>query len=292
MAIERLQEKIRKLKTPCIVDMSAAAEHIPPHIRQEERDYVHAYGRFCTELLEGLAGKVPGVRFSFGGFAVLGTDGLTLLSRLLDQAKKLGFYVILDMPEALSAMAAKNMADTVLAPQSLWNCDGILLSAYIGSDSLKPWVSGLSNSGKDLYVVVRTSNKTAPELQELLTGGRLMYMALADQLNRLGLPLTGRSGYSQVAAVGAASSADCLRNLRNKYLGMFLLLDGADYPNANTKNCSSAFDKLGHGAAACVGLSVTAAWQSEESDGTDFVECACRSAERIKKNFARYITIL
>lgn len=292
MAIERLQEKIRKLKNPCIVDFSADAESIPPHILREERDFVHAYGRFCTELLEGLAGKVPGARFSFGGFAVLGTEGLTLLARLLDQAKKLGFYVILDMPESLSAMAAKNMAEAVFSQDSAWSCDGILTSAYIGSDGLKPWVSGLKDSGKDLFVVLRTSNKTAPELQELLTGGRLVYMALADQLNRLGLPLTGRSGYSQVAAVGAASSADCLRNLRNKYPGMFLLLDGADYPNANTKNCSSAFDKLGHGAAACVGLSVTAAWQNEDTDGADFAECACRSVERIKKNFARYITIL
>lgn len=292
MAIERLQEKIRKLKNPCIVDLSATQAHIPPHILQQERDTVHAYGRFCTELLEGLSGKVPGVRFSFGGFAVLGTDGLTLLARLLDQAKKLGFYVILDMPESLSAMAAQNMADAVFSQDSAWCCDGVLCSAYIGSDGLKPWVSGLKDSGKDLFVVLRTSNKTAPELQELLTGGRLMYMALADQLNRLGLPLKGRSGYSQVAAVGAASSADCLRNLRGKYPGMFLLLDGGDYPNANTKNCSSAFDKLGHGAAACMGLSVTAAWQNEETDGADFVECACRSVERIKKNFARYITIL
>ena len=119
-----------------------------------------------------------------------------------------------------------------------------------------------------------------------------MYIALADQLNRLGAPLVGKGGYSQLAGVGSASSADCLRNLRNKYNSLFLLIDGADYPNANIKNCSSAFDKLGHGAVACVGLSVTAAWKNECSEGVDFVDAACRSVERIKKNFARYITIL
>lgn len=292
MAIDRLQEKIRKLKNPCIVDLSAAKEHIPPHILSQERSFTHAYGRFCTELLEGLSGKVPGVRFSFGSFAVLGTEGLTLLSRLLDQAKKLGFYVILDVPEALSALAAQNMAQAVLEEGSLWTCDGILTSAYVGTDALKAYVSGLKESGKDLFVVLRTSNRTAPELQELLTGGRLVYMALADQLNRLGDPLVGRGGYSQLAAVGAASSADCLRSLRTKYKTMFLLLDGGDYPNANAKNCSFAFDQLGRGAAACVGLSVTAAWKTEETDGADFVEAALRSVERIKKNFARYITIL
>ena len=292
MAVEKLQEKIRKLKNPIVVDFGAAPEHIPEHIAREERDFIHAYGRFCTELLEALAGKVAGVRFSFGSFALLGTEGLTLLARLLHQAKKLGFYVILDLPEALSAMTAKQMAHSVFSLEGDWKCDAMLVSAYIGSDGLKPFVQELKESGKDLFVVLRTSNKTAPEVQDLLTGGRLMYMALADQLNRLGQPLTGKSGYSQVAGVGAASSADCLRNLRSKYPGMFLLLDGADYPNANTKNCASAFDRLGHGAVACVGLSVTAAWQNEESDGVDYLDCACRSVERIKKNFARYITIL
>lgn len=292
MAIDKLQDKIRKLKNPVLVDFSAGPDQIPPHIAQQERDYIHAYGRFCTELLEALAGKVPGVRFSFSSFAVLGTEGLTLLSWLLDQAKKQGFYVVLDMPEALSSLHAEHMSQSVFSLGSLWQCDGILTSAYIGSDALKPYAAQLKDSEKDLFVVLRTANRTASELQELLTGGRLVYMALADQLNRLGVPLTGKGGYSRVAAVGSASSADCLRNLRGKYSSMFLLLDGADYPNANIKNCSAAFDKFGHGAVACVGLSVTAAWRSEDSDGTDFAECACRSVERIKKNFARYITIL
>ena len=292
MAIEKLQEKIRKLKNPCIVDFTADVSHIPEFIMQEERDFSHAYGRFCTELLEGLAGKIVGVRFSFGSFALLGTHGLTLLARLLSQAGNLGYYVILDIPEALSSMAATGMASSMFAAENPWECDGILTSAYVGSDGIKPWISGLKESGKDLFVVLRTANRTAPELQDLLTGGRLVYMALADQLNRLGAPLMGRNGYSHVAAVGAASSADCLRNLRSKYPGMFLLIDGADYPNSNIKNCSFAFDKLGHGAVACMGVSVIGAWKNEDSDGEDYVEAACRSVDRIKKNFARYITIL
>ena len=72
---------------------------------------------------------------------------------------------------------------------------------------------------------------------------------------------------------------------------MFLLLDGYDYPNANAKNCSFAFDKLGHGAAACAGVSVTAAWMEEDSENT-YVTLAVEAAERMKKNLTRYVTIL
>ena len=292
MSIDRLQEKIRKLKTPIVVDFTADKSHIPPHILREERDFIHGYGRFCTELLDALVGKVPGARFSYSQFAVMGTEGLTLLARLLDQAKSLGYYVILDAPDALSAFAAENMANHLCSHKSGFSYDGLLTSAYIGSDALKPYIQMLKNEDKDLFAVVRTSNKTAPEIQDLLTGGRLVHMSLADQLNRMGAPFIGKCGYSKVAAVGAASSADSLKNLRAKYKNMFLLLDGSDYPNANAKNCSFAFDSLGHGAAACVGLSVIAAWQTEDLLEQDYLQCACASIERIRKNILRYITIL
>lgn len=91
--------------------------------------------------------------------------------------------------------------------------------------------------------------------------------------------------------MAAASSADSLRTLRTKYKYIFLLLDGFDYPNANAKNCSFAFDALGHGAMACAGLSVTAAWMDNDSP-SEYVIAAVNAAERAKKNLNRYVTIL
>ena len=96
-----------------------------------------------------------------------------------------------------------------------------------------------------------------------------------------------------MGVVAAASAADSLRSLRSKYNKLFLLLDGFDYPNANAKNCSYAFDKLGHGAAACGGSCIAAAWlEDENSNGSDYLEKAVQGAERMKKNLTRYITVL
>lgn len=292
MSVDKLQEKIRKVKNPSVVDMTVAKNHIPAHLLQEQGSYVKAYERFCQEILEGLKGIVPAVRFSLGAFSLLGGDGLEVLSKLLAKAKTLGYYVIMDIPEATSALDAQRTADLIAEQDSQWPCDGLLLSAYIGSDGIKPFLPMLKETGKDLFVLLRTSNKSAPELQDLMTGGRLVHVALADLLSRHGAAMIGRSGYSQLAGVGAASSADALRNLRGKYKNLFLLLDGYDYPNANAKNCSFAFDRLGHGAAACAGLSITAAWQTEETEGLDYVEAAQRAADRMKKNLTRYVTIL
>lgn len=292
MSMDRLQEKIRKTKNPSVVDFDITNEHIPAHLLAEEGTFVKAYGRFCIELLEGLRGIVPAVKFNFCAFALLGTEGLVTLSRVLDCARRLGYYVILEVPEALSAQRANSNAELIFGEINDWTCDGILISAYIGSDAIKPYAQRLEETGKTLFVVTRTGNRSAMELQDLLTGGRNVYDAKADVVNRYKNSQPTKSGYDRIALVGPGSSASILRKMRGKYPNLFILIDGYDYPNANAKNCAEAMDKLGHGAAACGGTSITAAWLAEENDGLDYVADAKAAAERMKKNLTRYVTVL
>jgi len=288
MSVDKLQEKIRKTKNPSVVDLTLSEMQIPPCLREEEGSFPKAYDRYCRELLAGLKGLIPAVRFSFSAFALMGAAGMDMMKQLMACAKSMGFYVLLDTPESLSLERAEMMADVVMALE----CDGVILSAYIGTDSLKPYVRKLKDSGKSLFAVIRTANKTASELQDLMTGSRLVHMAAADKVKRLGEPFVGRCGYSQVAGVGAASSASSLQALRSKYPAMFLLLDGYDYPNSNAKNCSYAFDRLGHGAIACAGSSITAAWMEAGGQENDYVALAVQAALRMKKNLTRYVTVL
>ena len=126
----------------------------------------------------------------------------------------------------------------------------------------------------------------------MLTGGRLVHAAAADVVWRYAEPVVGKCGYSQLGAVAAASSAQSTQTLRSKFPKLFLLLDGYDYTNANAKNCSEAFDRFGHGAAACASSSILAAWKEGESDGTDYLAQAEQAALRMKKNLTRYVNIL
>lgn len=291
MSVDILQEKIRKTKNPSVLELNLSASDLPPHICAEEEGKGAAYGRFCRELLTALQGMIPAVRFSFTAFSVLGHDGLYRLSEAMKLAKELGFYVILDAPELLSVNAAKLAAESFLGEENLYPCDGLVIGGYLGSDIIKPFLPYCKKEKKDLFVVTRTANKSASELQDLLAGGRLVHAVGADYVNRHGGDTAGKSGYTQVGLLAAASSAESLRTLRSKYPKLFLLLDGYDYPNANAKNCSFAFDKFGHGAAACSG-GIAASWKQSESDGTDYLEHAKAAAERMKKNLIRYTTVL
>jgi len=288
MSVDKLQDMIRKVKNPLVVDLTVFPDQLPPYLMESEENYPKAYTHFCRDLLLGLKGNVPAVRFSFPFFAMMGAEGLELMPKLLKSAKELGYYVLLDGMDSLSAAMAENSARYLMEMP----CDSIILSSYIGSDGIKPYVKRLKDSGKSVFLVLRTANKSAPEMQDLMTGSRFVYMAGAQTAGYLGESLIGKSGYSQVGGVAAASSADCVKQLRSKHKNLFLLLDGYDYPNSNAKNCSYGFDKLGHGAAACAGISVTGAWKEEQALENEYVACALRAVERIKKNLTRYITVL
>lgn len=289
MSVDALQEKIRKTKNPSVLYLDGVTDWLPPHIRASAETLAGAYGTFCRSLLGELRGLVPAVRFSFGGFSLLGAEGMELLSALLGEADRLGYYVLLDAPNMLSTQSAKQVAAALCDKETVYHFDGLIVSSYLGTDILKQFLP-LCKEGKALFPVVRTANKSASEVQDLITGGRLVHTAVADLVSRLGEQFVGKCGYNNVGAVAAASAADSLRTLRTKYNRMFLLLDGYDYPNSNAKNCSFAFDKLGHGAAGCASESILCAWRDGEAE--DYLRLAREAAERMKKNLTRYITVL
>ena len=231
------------------------------------------------------------MRIGFTAFSVLGAEGMTALRQVLDAASQMGYYVILDAPAMRSPSMARSVAEAAFGEAPQWPCDGLIMDGYLGTDLLKPFLP-YCKKDRDVFCMVRTSNKSAPELQDLLTGTRLVHVAAADLYSRFCGDAMGKFGYSRIAVMAGGSSSESLRNLRSKYPKVFLLVDDVDYSGCNAKHCSNAFDQFGRGAAVCVGPTITCAWKTAESDGTDFAAQAAAAAERMKKNLTRYTTIL
>ena len=291
MSIDHLQNRIRKTKNPSVLEIQLDFKQIPPCYLPEEAAHIR-FRDYILELLAHLKGVIPAVRFGFSSFAVVGCDGIGILTELLKAASGMDYYVILDAPEFLSPASAKLIADGLFGEAAPYCCDAAIISSYLGSDGWKPFLPYCENNGKDVFVVVRTGNKSAPELQDLLSGARIVHAVAADHVNRYGGHCVGKSGYSGVSVMASASNTESLRSLRSKYSKLFLLVDGYDYPSANAKNCAAAFDKLGHGAAVCAGSSIVYAWANEPGNPENYLESAMSAAERMKKNIGRYVTVL
>ena len=144
----------------------------------------------------------------------------------------------------------------------------------------------------DLCTTFRTILKIMAFVHKDAVNTRLVHTAAADLYYRFVADCMGKFGYSRVAVLAGGNSSQSLQTLRTKYPKLFLLVDDVDYPGCNAKHCSYAFDQFGHGSAACVGPTITCAWKTAETDGSDFAVQAVAAAERMKKNLTRYIIIM
>ena len=119
MSIDILQEKIRKLKNPSMVELMLPLTDLPPRYAHDAK----GYGEFCRDLLGGLKGIIPAVRLSFGAFALLGGEGLQELAQTLNTARNMGYYTVLDAPELLSPTAAQITAEAFFGGETDYPCD-------------------------------------------------------------------------------------------------------------------------------------------------------------------------
>ena len=306
MSIDVLQSRIRKLKCPIMVGLDPMRDLIPPELLAECEARLGAgiealaesYLRFCKGILEALKKTVPAVKVQAACFEALGWQGVKVMQELLAYAKKLGYYVLLETMRADVGHIAALSAESVFGGLELggervfpYPCDGLVLNSYLGSDGIKPYLPYLKGrEPKNLFVVVKSSNRSSAEVQDLISGDRVIHTAMADLTLRWSTELFGKCGYGEVGAVVGLSSPAAVQALRKRYDTLFFLVPGYGAQGGVAKHAAYAFDRLGHGAAVCASRSILGAWR--EQAGVDYPEAALAAVEKMKRQLETYITVL
>ena len=307
MSIDRLQAKIRKTKNPSMIGLDPTMALIPPQILQQacqaHGDTVQAlaaaYETFCEAILTQLHGLVPAIKLQACCFEALGSEGVAVMQRLMRKADSMGYYVVLDcnygsvghISELYSAavFGSVELNGTAISP---YVCDGITVSGYLGSDGVKPFLPYCKRDGKNLFLYVKTSNKSSREVQDLISGDRVIFTAMADLAMRWSVDLFGKNGYSEIAAVVGAPFPQTLKLLREKYDRLFLMVPGYGAQGGTARNVQYAFDKFGHGAVICASRSVIGAWQKEPEDAENFAQRARQAAEKMRDDICKFVQVI
>jgi orotidine-5'-phosphate decarboxylase len=129
-----------------------------------------------------------------------------------------------------------------------WSADALTVNPYLGSDGVLPFVRIAARKHKGVFVLVRTSNASAGEFQDLVADGRPLFRHVASRLRDWAEPYAAGFGYSLVGAVVGATYPGQLAELRAELPRVPFLVPGYGSQGATSKDVAAAFDEDGLGA--------------------------------------------
>jgi len=296
---DRLLKAIADKKTPAVIAIDPVYARLPAEIsdHRELNDETDAEAaldavlEFCRNVIHVVAPLVPAVKFNSAFFERYYSEGIEGYFELVQEAVERDLVVIGDVKRgdvghSSEAYAAAHLVDSefsnlpdLLAP------DAITVNGYFGTDGVRPFIQAASQHAKGVFVLVRTSNESAAEFQDLVTAdGRKVHEVMAGLVaGWAGEPgLVGSRGYSSVGAVVSARDADTARRLRELMPQSILLVPGYGAQGMSAEQCAAFFKSDGSGAIVAAGRSVIYAYEEPRylelyaSEWKKCVEQACR----------------
>jgi orotidine-5'-phosphate decarboxylase len=197
---------------------------------------------YALALLERVAGKVAAVKPQSACFERLGPAGIAVLARVMDEARRAGLLVVLDAKRSDIGSTAASYASAYLAADAPMRADALTVSPYLGIDSLEPFFAAAHAGGAGVFVLLRTSNPGAVDLQDLAVRDRPVYQRLADLLQPLALKLRGPSSeWSGLGVVVGATWPDESRRVRELLPGSLFLVPGYGAQRAPAADAVAGF---------------------------------------------------
>ncbi|MBI5723691.1 MAG: orotidine-5'-phosphate decarboxylase [Planctomycetes bacterium] len=247
-----------------------------------------AMGAYCRIILELVAPHVPAIKIQSAYFEAYGAVGVAAYFEVVKAARKLGLIVIGDVKRNDIGPTAQAYARAHLAGPDA--PDAVTVNGYFGADGIMPFVEVARAEGKGLFVLVRTSNKSAADIQDFAdASGTKFYRHMAAQVAAIGdgEGLTGKSGFSCVGAVVGATWPGEAKELRQAMPRQIFLVPGYGAQGATAADCAAAFDRQGRGAIVNASRSVIFAHNEKQYAGVDWKQAITLAAQAFAKDIAQ-----
>lgn len=307
MSFERLQDKIREMKNPTVAGLDPKLEYVPSFIVEEKmkqygqtlRCAAEAIYEYNVGLIDALCDVVPAVKPQSAFYERFGFEGVEVLKRTVDYAKSKGLYVIMDAKRGDIGSTAEGYSEAYLGSVTIgetevepFGCDCLTINAYLGSDGINPFIKDCVARDRAVFALVKTSNPSSGELQNIVAGDRKVYNVVGDLLERLSKDTVDKYGYTCVGAVTGATYPMDIRDLRRRLEKTFFLVPGYGAQGGKAEDVQYAFDEYGHGAIVNSSRGIICAWQKTGKEGKDFGEAARDTAIAMREDLKKYITVV
>jgi orotidine-5'-phosphate decarboxylase len=295
-----LISKIKKLDNPSIIGLDPKLEYVPDFIK---KDSFKKYGEtlagaadaiftFNKGIIDETFDIVPAIKPQSAYYEMYGYEGVKALYDTICYAKNKGMYVITDVKRndigSTAESYSKAYLGKVIVGQSnlhAFDSDGITVNPYLGTDGILPFMV----ENKTIFILVKTSNKSSFEIQDLISNGKPIYNYVAELVNDWGENSVGKEGYSNVGAVVGATYPEQAKTLRKIMKKTYFLVPGYGAQGGSGKDVSVCFNDDGLGAIVNSSRGIMCAYIKENIKETDYAKCARNAADKMKKEITSYI---
>ena len=305
MAFDRLIENIIEKQNPTVAGLDPKLDYVPASVK----DACFAqYGKtlegaaaallaFNKAIIDQICDIVPAVKPQAAYYEMYGWQGVRALAETIAYAQQKGMFVMTDgkrndIGTTMEAYATAHLGTTDVAGEAIdaFGADALTVNGYLGTDGIQPLVKICQEKDKGIFVLVKTSNPSSGELQDLkLTNGASVYEQMGRMCEQWGEALPGKYGYSGVGAVVGATYPEQLKEMREKAPHTFFLVPGYGAQGGGAQDAKNAFDKNGLGAIINSSRCIMCAWKKQGLTEDDFAAAARSEALRMKADILSVI---
>ena len=284
---DRLAEAVERKRSQLVVGLDPRLDLLPVELRGEAHagraEAAAAFARFCSGLVDAVAPYTVAVKPQLAFFEALGADGMRALEEACAYARTAGLLVIADGKRGDIGSTARAYAAAYLERRDGARlADAITVNAYLGRDSLEPFLLACRREGAGLFCLVKTSNAGGAEIQDLvLSDGRPLWQQVARLVSEWGEELVGERGLSSVGAVLGATHPRAVGEARRLMPQSVLLLPGVGAQGATPADVARAFTSGPASALVSASRSVSYAYRAT---GGDWRVAAGAEAARLRRD--------
>jgi orotidine-5'-phosphate decarboxylase len=236
----------------------------------------------CAAAIDAAGPACVAVKPQLACFERLGAAGWTALAATIEHARSHGLLVLadakrgdIDVSAAAYAQALAGSTATPFGAVDGLGADAYTVSPYMGVDTLR----ALRSPGAGMFVLVRTSNPGAVDVEDLPTeDGERVWERVARLVAGLGEPGPD-SGLQDVGAVVGATAPEHVARMRELMPRTPFLLPGIGAQGGRVEDLGPAFAPGRAGGLVTASRSIVAA---HEQHGGEPGAAARREAERLR----------